>query len=250
MGNGAGKPDAIAMAVRKELPADAICIDCEYSLVGLTVDRCPECGRDFDPALPGTYFSASRPKIGFEWRVPTPSRRMLILLAVGWILAADYLTGGLGFLDVPPLPLIAVLVYMWLVVGLAWIILFLGDRLVDSVETRSRRGSLRLEAWGARIIYSAVVWYCCVALFTGRSAVANWRTNMSAQMLERKAESLLTGSPIAYGDTVSVWISWPVGIAARAQVFQAANEVRFDLGNRHIGGRGYRYSRGMGVTRR
>ncbi len=37
------------------LPADAACIGCGYSLQGLNTTRCPECGRNFDPADPTTY---------------------------------------------------------------------------------------------------------------------------------------------------------------------------------------------------
>lgn len=31
------------------------CLDCAYSLIGLPENRCPECGREFDPADPRTF---------------------------------------------------------------------------------------------------------------------------------------------------------------------------------------------------
>ena len=31
------------------------CIDCDYALKKLKANRCPECGRAFDPADPATY---------------------------------------------------------------------------------------------------------------------------------------------------------------------------------------------------
>ena len=36
------------------------CRDCQYPLKGLGAHYCPECGRDFDPADPRTYFTAGR----------------------------------------------------------------------------------------------------------------------------------------------------------------------------------------------
>jgi hypothetical protein len=34
---------------------NAFCLECSYSLRGLAENRCPECGRAFDPDDPGTY---------------------------------------------------------------------------------------------------------------------------------------------------------------------------------------------------
>ena len=36
------------------------CKSCHYSLANLTVHRCPECGRAFDPTDPTTFTSSSR----------------------------------------------------------------------------------------------------------------------------------------------------------------------------------------------
>src|SRR5436190_23642408 len=56
------------------LPDSARCLQCDYLLRGLTEPRCPECGREFDPADPKTY--ATGPRIGWL------SRRMLA--PIGW----------------------------------------------------------------------------------------------------------------------------------------------------------------------
>lgn len=37
------------------MPAEMYCIDCKYQLKGLTENRCPECGREFDPDSPLTF---------------------------------------------------------------------------------------------------------------------------------------------------------------------------------------------------
>jgi len=41
------------------------CLDCDYQLVRLTQNRCPECGREFDPRDPNT-FAGRRKQINVE----------------------------------------------------------------------------------------------------------------------------------------------------------------------------------------
>jgi predicted amidophosphoribosyltransferase len=36
------------------------CLSCKYDLKNLTEHRCPECGREFDPNDPTTYFTRTR----------------------------------------------------------------------------------------------------------------------------------------------------------------------------------------------
>ena len=43
------------------VPADARCQACRYPLRGLSSQRCPECGRAFDPADPSTLWPHRRP---------------------------------------------------------------------------------------------------------------------------------------------------------------------------------------------
>jgi hypothetical protein len=42
------------MTVKPQEKPLGYCLDCDYSLQGLTTNRCPECGREFDPADPRT----------------------------------------------------------------------------------------------------------------------------------------------------------------------------------------------------
>jgi hypothetical protein len=42
------------------VPANALCIGCNYPLRGLTEPRCPECGRPFDLVDRETFNSAVR----------------------------------------------------------------------------------------------------------------------------------------------------------------------------------------------
>ncbi|MGD8453869.1 MAG: hypothetical protein PVJ57_18800 [Phycisphaerae bacterium] len=40
------------------------CLDCGYILEGLSDNRCPECGRAFDPAVPKTYWTKRHASYG------------------------------------------------------------------------------------------------------------------------------------------------------------------------------------------
>lgn len=53
------------MDVQPALPPEARCIDCKYALRGLHENRCPECGRGFDPADRSTFLCG--PTMG-SWR--------------------------------------------------------------------------------------------------------------------------------------------------------------------------------------
>jgi hypothetical protein len=53
------------------------CISCGYSLRGLPVNRCPECGQAFDPEDPRTYLRSQRVNFVTKWlaRPPGPAMR-------------------------------------------------------------------------------------------------------------------------------------------------------------------------------
>jgi len=53
------------MDIQPVLPPEARCIDCKYALRGLHENRCPECGRAFDPADRSTFLCG--PTMG-SWR--------------------------------------------------------------------------------------------------------------------------------------------------------------------------------------
>lgn len=50
-----------------DIPDDAACRKCGYSLRALSEPRCPECGRTFVPGKPRTYFLVSNLKRGFPY---------------------------------------------------------------------------------------------------------------------------------------------------------------------------------------
>jgi hypothetical protein len=62
------------------VPSTLFCPHCGYNLTGLTENRCPECGREFDPAIISQPFYRSMRPISF-WRV---AARCLVLVVGTW----------------------------------------------------------------------------------------------------------------------------------------------------------------------
>lgn len=93
------------------------CWGCSYALVGLGENRCPECGRRFDPGSPRTF----SPR-------PIAKKRAAVIVAIyllplpisliWWVLLTQPWTGG-----TPPMH-VRVLVGLWQACGLlAWVML-------------------------------------------------------------------------------------------------------------------------------
>jgi hypothetical protein len=89
------------------LPTDspACCLGCHYPLRELTVNRCPECGREFDPGDPKTMllpvepgraveFLRKPPGLGFTWSVTTIS--VVVLFANGFLAMRFPFLGSCG----------------------------------------------------------------------------------------------------------------------------------------------------------
>lgn len=67
------------------MPTDMYCIDCKYHLKGLTEDRCPECGREFNPDNQFSYLQtawAHRP-------INIAIGAVLMILIIGWVLVGS-----------------------------------------------------------------------------------------------------------------------------------------------------------------
>lgn len=101
------------------LPDDspACCLDCKYPLRGLTGNRCPECGREFDPGDPNTMYFR---------RVPGRVTSFL-LRPPGWPMhAAAALTAVLLLVSVSVpgtiLPLLMLVILSSLVLAGLWVV--------------------------------------------------------------------------------------------------------------------------------
>ena len=97
-----------------ETPAGALCLDCNYPLVGLPTPRCPECGRDFDPAVPATM-NLGRPMPPLvRWLLEPMHRRTwnLFFLGIGLSLwGGAWLPGGGTVLSCGLLLLVLMIAY-------------------------------------------------------------------------------------------------------------------------------------------
>ena len=65
------------------------CRGCGYALIGLPSNRCPECGRDFDPANPLTFLA----------RPPRNVRRRVVAIVLVLLCLMLPLTSYVGYLD-------------------------------------------------------------------------------------------------------------------------------------------------------
>jgi len=63
------------------LPENARCLQCDYQLRGLTKSRCPECGRDFDPADLLSYRLPEVSDRTYRW-AGSPNRALLPIVIV------------------------------------------------------------------------------------------------------------------------------------------------------------------------
>ena len=113
---------------------DRYCLGCNYGLKGLPENRCPECGREFDPENPATFSHAN--SMGdvarfFSKPIGWPTNAAAIaILALG--LVASLYPGGV-------FSIIAASFVAWLVIGTVFFIRVLGFACV-TVFHRIRKG--------------------------------------------------------------------------------------------------------------
>ncbi len=127
------------------------CLDCGYILYGLPENRCPECGRAFDPDNPESYdcgrrfggkplvlalIGASGSAAGFagilglpsSWRIPGAVEVSVCCIVAGWLIAAHSLSVCIADLRVAHHPKRGVVVVAALInaAALCPLFLFLG----------------------------------------------------------------------------------------------------------------------------
>ncbi len=82
----------------KNLPHDAICINCDYPLCNLPEQRCPECGRRFDPTDENSFMLRSDRK----FKIPFLLGFRLSIAHLGIILVLCIATPALRPACTPP----------------------------------------------------------------------------------------------------------------------------------------------------
>jgi hypothetical protein len=76
------------------LPETAVCLNCRYMLRGLENPVCPECGQEFDPQDPRTYFYPLKRGVCYRWT--HPPRNYLRYILIVWTVASLYLATNPG----------------------------------------------------------------------------------------------------------------------------------------------------------
>jgi len=138
------------------LPDDARCLDCGYALRGQTEPRCPECGREFDPANAKTF-----PRQWTWWRrfsgPPRTWHIVLTVLAGLCALIGDSGPGGpfsfafpIGCIGLHVLPVVLVVDYL--------------ARLVVCITHRSN-SSRRVAGWRWAILPVAALLLASATLY-------------------------------------------------------------------------------------
>lgn len=183
-------------AAQLKLPPDATCLGCGYSLRALTLARCPECGREFDPASPRTYrrppfvtppARALRSRRPFEWDgyAQPPHALALVacvLIAVTEVWWTSWPLGESGF------PSFAPCCIVWLLPAA-----LLADYAVRIIATIGRDPTARTPRRKRRAWRWAVLPVCCILFANVR--FSSWplraRFELSRAALEQRAARAL-----------------------------------------------------------
>ncbi len=96
------------------------CLDCGYTLTGLTDPRCPECGRAFDPADPDSYWHPDRVRFRpVDWSSPpslTANRVFAFftfVILIGASEPVNFRYGWVACILFPALPIMVPILIVW-----------------------------------------------------------------------------------------------------------------------------------------
>lgn len=129
-----GLPDQIENTID---PVTSWCLECDYSLAGLTENRCPECGRVFDPADPDTMRTAQTPGKIARWLMQPPKWPSHVAAGVAAVvlLASTMAPGGYT-------PLTSISVAVWLVLLPGWLLRVIAATFILILYRRRDRPTL------------------------------------------------------------------------------------------------------------
>lgn len=121
------------------IPDDATCLGCGYALRDLPEYRCPECGREFDPAEAWSFHRGRHLK---KWE-------QQLLKPPGWLLTTTAATAGMVTLwsFSPPAGVyggsLYLAVLLWFVVGLAWYVRLLISHFIKGASNYVPRNPIQ-----------------------------------------------------------------------------------------------------------
>lgn len=149
-----GQPDQIENTIA---PVTSWCLGCDYPLKGLTENRCPECGRVFDPGHPDTMRTAQTPGKIARWLMQPPkwpSHSFTCLAALIMVASAAAPEGYFA--------LTLISAYIWIVLLPGW---FLRALACAFLRFRSRDKT-------KRSVGDQMRWLCIPAIFILTIALA------------------------------------------------------------------------------
>ncbi len=186
--------------IRMHLPDTAVCLQCGYSLRGLTEARCPECGGPFDPANPLSWqdpsvLSPMQRRLA-AYRLPPPRWEIAlacVLTILTWV--AVYLLADMARMSELLAPVICIALVILLFRPVMYVLT--GDVLPPYVITVCRRdGAQRQRYWWAQPLCALLMVLSLTAghfIFPSRSPA---RLHLSRSAMQRKAEAVLTAGRV------------------------------------------------------
>lgn len=178
-----------------EIPEDAHCLGCSYSLRGLPEHVCPECGRAFDPKDPSTYRRGTWVPYWRRWAGPPKAWHILLAVVVTLGLLQAYSEPGYSSV-LPTAGGVCCLFMPSGVLALAVLTLSSGARLVATVLDSMRARLDRDRPPKAHAARWAVLPLCLLVLVS--ASVTRWplyaRFHLSRTALERTARGYLDGT--------------------------------------------------------
>lgn len=189
-----------------------LCRDCNYALRGLPENRCPDCGRVFDPDDPDTMNMgrAMGRRVRSLLRLPT-TRWIAVTIVASIAMLVAFVPPGSYVLLISPLLLV------WIVVGLRW---FFGCSLFYLIAWHFRQPHLHsLRALGRSAIIPIVTLATLLLLAIDAPLRLHfWAIRPSLERLVQEA----TRGELAAGDR------W-VGLMKVGQIQEHTGEVRFTV---------------------
>ncbi len=209
------------------LPEDACCLKCGYLLRGLSAPRCPECGREFDPADRSTY----GPFVSWvrRWQrrysgPPSWPKTTVIIGASAWFF--EGFTRPCEFRDMA-LDRWVLLATIWLVVALDYSV-----TIVASVTYGSQMAGVPKGRWydaaarWALTPAALLLVFLCVA----SSGPADLRFAVSRPALENAARDMLLGKQVHTPRRIGLYWIWRAGVLGNGVGFKTGTFRGFAAG--------------------
>jgi hypothetical protein len=208
-------PDVTSQDARR---APGLCWDCNYSLQGLAEPRCPECGRPFDLANPGSFN---------QGKALGPVARRLLRSApwYGWLIRT-YCCIAIVIAAILPMDrwtAVRCFFVFWILLGIPYfvrrILRLAAIRQHDQPAASSRVDDAMTRRVGRWTLWTALALFAQLPLYLAFAVSAPPLQNLAEQRYEKMPFPAVNGMPLArrqYGlfRVARVWVE-PSGVDLR-----------------------------------